>query len=87
MQRSIRDKDPNKVEPFLNARLNLSQTLMRYGLAEADRKTELLELAAREIGSTRFIKQDLGGPAWHARFDALMKSIQKELGKEQVGLK
>ena len=78
--------DANFLEPFMNARYNVSSILYRHALADPAQKTELLGKAEREIGSTRILRPDMGGPENVKKFDALMKNIQKALGKEVVGL-
>lgn len=73
-------------EPFIEARYNVSMVLYRHALADAGQKDELLGKAFREIGSTRFLMPDMGGPENFKKFDALMKNIQKAQGKELTGL-
>ncbi len=73
-------------EQFFTSRFNLANCYYRWSLADAGRKNALLQKAEREIGSTRFLYPDLGSPENQKRFDQLMKNIQKELGKPQLGL-
>ena len=79
-------RDAKLKEPFINARYNVALVLYRHALADPSQKEDLLGKASREIGSTRFLMRDMGGPDSFKKFDALMKSIQKEQGKEVVGL-
>lgn len=83
-------RDPKSKAQFLNtfidARYNVSVVLYRHATADAAQKDQLLGKAEREIGSTRFLMPDMGGPENVKRFDALMKNIQKAQGKEPTGL-
>ncbi len=79
-------RDPSLKDSFVNARYNVSTVLFRHAQADAAKKDELLGKAAREIGSTRFLMPDMGGPENMKKFDALLKNIQKAQGKEPVGL-
>lgn len=78
--------DPKLKEPFINARYNVSLVLYKHALADESQKEDLLGKAFREIGSTRFLVPDMGGPEQFKKFDALLKNIQKAQGKDIVGL-
>jgi hypothetical protein len=51
-----------------------------------ERRQKYLGLAWNEIRSTAQLYPDLGGEAWRGRYDRLLKRIQRDLGKPQVGL-
>lgn len=80
-------RDANLKAPFIDARYNVSLVLYRHALADAAQKDDFLGKAGREIGSTRFLMPDMGGPESFKKFDGLLKTIQKAQGKELVGLK
>ncbi len=70
-------------EQFFEARYQLANCRMLYGMSMSDAKERTKELTAAEksIAETRGLYPNLGGPADIKRYDALLKQIQKELGK------
>ncbi|MBL99993.1 MAG: hypothetical protein CMM06_09915 [Rhodopirellula sp.] len=62
------------------ARLGLGQ------LKQGDERKKLIGYAELEILNTYKIHPELGGTEFTARFDSLLRAIQKELGKPEEGL-
>ncbi|MFO0897012.1 MAG: hypothetical protein U0836_06215 [Pirellulales bacterium] len=74
-------------DTFHEARINL--TTCRYLKAQRSDPTlraELLKRAKTDIVMMTKLYADLGGPVWRARYDALLKLIQKDLNEPAVGL-
>jgi len=76
-------------DTFFEARYNLA--LCRYRFAtrqetKADR-VKYLQMAEADIELTARLYPTLGGAQWKAKFDALLRLIQKDLGKKVIGLK
>lgn len=57
---------------------------MEYALLK--KSNEQLARAKRDILATEQIVPDYGSKSWQAKFDALMKALQKELGEPITGL-
>lgn len=78
--------NPKYLDQFHEARYNLAATRFSWAAAEKDqaRKTELLKLSRSDIAQTVGLYGDLG--AWEARYDGLMKRIQKSLGEKVEGI-
>lgn len=79
----------NLAEQFFLTRYQLAVCQYRIAMAEKDTKKRAAELAKAErwVNSTVLLYPDLGGDASFERFDVLAKNIQKELGRETVGLR
>lgn len=75
-------------QPFFQSRYQLAVCLYRSAMAQKDPKQKATELgkAERVINGTALLYPELGGDASFERFNVLIKNIQKELGKEPVGL-
>jgi len=72
-------------QQFFDARYNVAACLhARSRLPGADAK-DLSQKAETAISMTYKLNQDLGGEASKARFEALLKDVQKSLGKEPRG--
>ncbi|MEC7444860.1 MAG: hypothetical protein VX500_00980 [Planctomycetota bacterium] len=69
---------------FLQARFNLAYGRMEYALLK--KSDDQLARAKRDILATAQIVPDYGSKSWKAKYDALMKALQKELGEPQTGL-
>jgi hypothetical protein len=52
---------------------------------EGAERTKWLDTAVREIQLTQRL-YDLGGEKWEAKYDALLRQIQKAKGERPVGL-
>jgi tetratricopeptide (TPR) repeat protein len=79
---------PNFSEQFYEARYQLAYSRWQYAnsLQNAKQKSEELARAENDITSTATLYPTLGGAAMKRKFDTLLKSIQKAMGKPTVGL-
>ena len=70
------------------ARYELARSRYKYalGLPEGETKTKQSGQCEKDISSTAALYPELGGPAMKRKYDALLKVIQKTLGKPQQGL-
>ncbi len=68
----------NLKDQYFHCRYHLIQCFFEAGKAENDpkKKTQLFERAVREIGSTKLLNPDLGGPESQAKFEQLEKTIR-----------
>lgn len=81
-------RTPQQADRFLEARYNLAQCRYRWALTrEGNERAAGLDAAERDIVVTSRLKSDLGGPQWHARFDALARSIQQSAGRRAEGIR
>jgi tetratricopeptide (TPR) repeat protein len=71
-------------DTFFNARYHVA--LCRYLMGKAMKSNEIMEQAIKDITQVAALYPELGSPAKRAEFDALMKEIQKSLGKKPEGL-
>ncbi|MCG8651048.1 MAG: hypothetical protein MI861_14520 [Pirellulales bacterium] len=69
---------------FFEARYHVA--LCRYSWGRAIKNKELKEKSISDILSTHSLYPELGGPQQFARFDRLLKQVQKDLGKKVSGL-
>ncbi len=81
--------NPKFAATFHQARLNIAESRYRYALAQKDatRKHKVLEAAVGDLRSTYQLHPDLGGPETAAKYDRMLKKIQKALGVPETGLK
>ena len=77
-------RDSKFRDTFLQARFNLAYGRMEYALLK--KSDDQLARAKRDILATAQIVPDYGSKSWKAKYDALMKALQKELGEPQTGL-
>jgi hypothetical protein len=79
---------PEFQEAFHQARLNLAEARHAYALIEKDeaKKKKILEAAKQDLWMTYKLRPDLGGNETAARYDRLLKQIQKSLGNKETGL-
>lgn len=75
-------------ETFFNARYHLALSRFLQGKKEsdADRKKKLYEQAGEDIRNVLVRYPELGGAATRTKYDALLREIQKSLGKRAIGL-
>jgi hypothetical protein len=81
------EKTRQASDAFFNARLQVVECLLaraRLPGKQAEKKARL-ETAATAIAMTRKLYPDLGGPALEAKFQALLKDVQRELGEDSRG--
>jgi hypothetical protein len=74
-------------DQFFEARYNLALCRFNYALSQADaaKKKETLAMSRRDIAVTVGFYPDLGDK-WKPQFDSLLKTVQKALGEQPVGL-
>jgi tetratricopeptide (TPR) repeat protein len=86
--------DPDKAggkdyeDTFYEARYNLARCRFLKARKEkttADRK-KYFQLAKNDVALTYRFYPALGGEAWKAKFDGLLRDVQKELGEKQLGI-
>lgn len=80
--------DEKFAEVFHKARLAIVESRYGYAMAEKDptKRQNILKAAIQDVNSTYKVRPDLGGEATRARYDQLLKTIQKALGQPEVGL-
>ncbi|MFG0262238.1 MAG: hypothetical protein ACF788_07595, partial [Novipirellula sp. JB048] len=71
-------------EIFYNARYHIALSRFRWGRRAKD--TAIIKRAATDIKQVEGIYPELGGKEQRAKFDALLREIQKELGDPVTGL-
>jgi hypothetical protein len=76
-------------DQFHEARYNLALCRYNYALTQDDasKKKEQLQRAKSDIALTAGLYPDLGGNEWRAKYDNLLKTIQKALGEKTEGLR
>jgi tetratricopeptide (TPR) repeat protein len=81
-------RNPKFKDRFFNARYHVALCRFLSGKAENDqeRKRQMIEKSVTDITRAAALYPDLGGPEQRAKFDALLRLIQKELGQPEVGL-
>jgi tetratricopeptide (TPR) repeat protein len=79
---------PDYKSTFFEARYNLALCRLNLGRTQtgAEQK-KTLERAIGDIGVIYKLYPELGGPEWHAKFDDLLKKIQKLAKQRERGLK
>jgi hypothetical protein len=74
---NVAGKNPANSEQFYEARYQVANSRYKLALSQGQDKAKLLEQAAKDIQSTARLYPALGGPEMKAKFDALLKQIQK----------
>jgi tetratricopeptide (TPR) repeat protein len=75
---------PELRDKFFVARIGLAETRLEYARLHESKQKEL-EKAETEIMQAKRAYPDLGGPVVSAKFELILKTIQKELGKAETG--
>jgi tetratricopeptide (TPR) repeat protein len=80
---------PEFESTFHQARLSMAEARYKYALSHKDeaKRTKILEAAVQDLWFTYKLYPKLGGDETSARYDRLLKQIQKSLGKPETGLK
>jgi len=80
--------DEKFAEIFHKARLAIVESRYGYALAEKDptKRQNILKAAVQDVLSTYKVRPDMGGETTRARYNQLLKTIQKALGQPEVGL-
>ncbi len=82
VQRNTKYKDV-----FYESRYNLADCRYEQGFIQSGtEKAETLQLAKRDILITQRLSKDMGGEEWYAKFDLLLKKIQRQLQEPANGL-
>lgn len=79
---------PEFESTFHQARLSMAEARYKYALTHKDeaKRTKILEAANQDLWYTYKLYPKLGGDETAARYDRLLKQIQKSLGKQETGL-
>lgn len=80
----LTQRDPKYKAKFFDARYHVA--LCRYLWGKRTKTKALIEKSAVDIKRVADLYPDLGGPEQRSKFDVLLKTIQKELGQQPVGL-
>lgn len=80
--------NPNYTKQFYEARYQLAVSRYKYAVGQKDAGLQDtgIRQAEKDIVSTASLFPQLGGPAMKKKYDALLRVIQKKLGKPQQGL-
>ena len=76
--------DPKAIDArakFFSARLNVVRCRLALLAKPGQDRAKLLQMAFNDVAVTYRLYPDLGGDAFRAQFDALLKQIQKERGE------
>ena len=71
-------------EEFFDSRYHLA--LCRFLAGRVSNETKVMKASISDITKVAALSPEMGGKAQYAKFDALLKRIQKELGEKPVGL-
>ncbi|MBP87185.1 MAG: hypothetical protein CMJ64_10775 [Planctomycetaceae bacterium] len=75
-------------DTFHEARIHLGECRLNYAMIKSgDAQKNMLNQATQELSVTAKLIPDLGGNAFKARYDQLLKKIQTAQGERAVGLK
>lgn len=79
---------PEFKDSFHQARTSLVESRYAYALTENDeaKRKKILEAAKQDLWLTYKQRPDLGGDEKAARYEQLLKQIQKSLGNQETGL-
>ena len=81
-------KAPNLLEYFFEARYHLADCRYNLGLLENDaaKKKKILEAAVGDLRSTAIQFPKVKESSWFNSMDQLMRNLQRDLGKPQIGM-
>lgn len=81
--------NPKFEETFHQSRLKMAEARHLFALTqkEGPQRTKILENAKQDLWFTYKLHPELGGQETSARYDQLLKQIQKSLGSKEAGLK
>jgi tetratricopeptide (TPR) repeat protein len=79
---------PEFEETFHQARLSMAEARYKYALTQEDeaKRKKILEAAKQDLWMTFKLRPNLGGEETSARYDQMLKQIQKSLGDKEAGL-
>ena len=75
--------NPQYEDKFFDARFHVAFCRYKWGVSAQDKR--LIQRAERDITQVATVYPKLGGKQKKQRFELLLKSIQKDLGKKQTG--
>ncbi len=80
--------DEKFADVFHRARLAIVESRYAYAMAEKDpgKRENILKAAIEDVRSTYKLRPDLGGDETRAKYEKLLRSIQKALGQPENGL-
>ena len=79
--------EPEFSETYYQARHHLAYCRYRWGMSQDDKKrAHTLKRAKQDITWTAKFHPELGGDNWKAKYDALLKKIQRALNEKPIGL-
>lgn len=81
--------DERFADTFHKARLSIVESRYGYAMAEKDpqKRQNILNAGVQDVLSTFKVHPGLGGDATRAKYEQLLKAIQKALGQPEIGLK
>lgn len=81
-------RSPQLLEYFFESRFQLADSRFSAGMLEQDaaKKKKTLEFAVGDLRSTAIQFPKVKESAWYGPMDQLMRNLQRELGKPQVGM-
>jgi len=81
--------NPKFASTFHQSRLAIAESRYQYAMTQKDeaRRRKVLEAAVGDLRSTYGLTPELGGPETAARYDTLLKQVQKALGQPEAGIK
>jgi len=80
--------DERFADTFHKARRNMAEARYRYAKKQdGAKRTRILKAAKQDLWLTYKLRPDLGGDESRARYDRLLKRIQKSLGGQEIGLR
>lgn len=76
-------------DTFYEARFNISDCRLKEAskAKSADEKKQILSTAKAEISVLQRLDPKMGGDAWYAKFDQLLKAVQSALREQPTGLR
>jgi hypothetical protein len=85
-QSDVLERFPQYRETLHEARYNIARCHYELALADRQQRRTMLEKAKRDILVTYRLYPELGTARQKAKYEALLRSVQKNLGEEPLGL-
>ena len=81
-------QQPNLREYFFESRYNLAECRFQIAVLTTDPKEhqKVMDQAYGDIKMTALNFPELGGKEWQDKFDQVLRKIQKDLKKQEVGI-
>lgn len=80
-------QDPRYAQIFFASRYTIAECY--YGKAKKGKPDQLktrMALVKRDLATVYQLYPEMGGPEWYAKFDALLRRAQREMGEAETGL-